>query len=167
MAGVYISEGYDKIVGITDLSRCPDIDCINYTIEFLKDVMNCDLVICSNSSEEEIQDHTKIEEFLGEDFSISGYSANFERRCIPFKRTWNKKKYIFMDVLLDMHELVKHKNQMWEQLRAIPFKQNREMDDNLGWAPGICNDGQAGDWQLFSKFTFQQIRHWKASGDLI
>ena len=167
MAGVYISERYDKIVGITDLSRCPDIDCINYTIEFLKHVMNCDLVICSNSSIEEIRDHTTLQQFLGKSFSRSSTSTSSERRCIPFKLTRDK-KYTFEDVFLKMHKKgVEDSHEMWEELRARPFKQFCEMDDNLGWTPGICDDGQDGDWKLFSNFSFHQIRKWKASGSTI
>ena len=163
-----MSERYDKIVGITDLSRCPDIGCINYTIEFLKHVMNCDLVICSNSSIEEIRDHTTLKQFFVKSFSRSSKNTFSERRCIPFKLTRYKTKYIFDDVFLNIgNKSGEHDDEMWDELRARPFKQDREMDDNLGWAPGICDDGQDGDWELFSNFTFHQIRHWKASGDLI
>jgi hypothetical protein len=62
---------------------------------------------------------------------------------------------------------VEHSHEMWEELRARPFKQFCMMDDNLGWVPGICDDGHEGDWKLFSNFSFHQIRHWKASGGTI
>ena len=48
MAAIYKSEKYDLTVGITDVNRCNDNSRINRMFQFLRDDLECDLIILSS-----------------------------------------------------------------------------------------------------------------------
>ena len=156
MAAIYTDEQNDLTVGITDLSRCTDLVRINSMIRHLRDDVVCDLIILSNTSFEVIEYHTDLSEHL-EPGACSYKSTPVKKRCIPFNRTTNG-EYLFTDGFIkqpcrrrsceriDVREI-------WEQLRVRPFKK-RELKENLGWAPGILENGEEGDWKQTSKLEF-------------
>jgi hypothetical protein len=166
MAAIYSNEQDGVTVGITDLSRCTDLDRIYSMIRYLRDVVDCDLIILSNTSHEEIRDHTNLLNLL-EPGALSYMCTSTHRRCIPFHRN-NRGSYMFADALMNqphrkspMHSRVDiDSTEIWEQLRVRPFKEGKMMEDNLGWAPGILKNGDDGGWERMGGFSFCDIHNW-------
>ena len=157
MAAIYRSEHYGTTVGITDLSRCTDSDCIDNMTRYLLDDMKCDLIILSNTCYEEIRDHTNILNVGHVSWSSTSFPVN--RRCIPFKKK-RMGEYIFEDMLIQkrdrQHQSI-DKVEIWEELRQRPFQLGERMEDNLGWAPGMLTNRHNGDWQRTHSFGFYDI----------
>ena len=157
MAAIYTNAQNDLTVGITDLSRCTDLNRINSMIRHLRDDVACDLIILSNTSVGELEDHTDLSEYL-EPGACTYKSKPVDRRCIPFNRIITG-EYIFSDGFIKQPcrrrscERIDVK-EIWEQLRVRPFKEGETMEDNLGGAPGILKSGEYGYWELTSKFEF-------------
>ena len=153
MAAIYTNEQNDLTVGITDLSRCTNLVRINSMIRHLQDDVKCDLIILSNTSFGELENHTDLFHYL-EPGACTFKSQPVDRRCIPFERTING-KYIFEDGFIRRRSCERRDVQeIWEQLRVRPFKEGETMEDNLGWAPGILRSGKDGYWELTSKLEF-------------
>ena len=177
MAAVYESEFYRARVGITDLSQCTDIRLIDDTAIWLRDEFKCDMIILSNTSPGKVQSQTNLSKSLNTSLFTS-HSSSCQRRCIPFKR--NKEgAYIFQDVIVRLTKRSEKMNdlEIWRELRMRPFKENRIMDDNLGWAPGLSGIADdTGDvlvgmrhvslssWTKLRRADFSQIREWYATG---